>query len=584
MTTKEAKAKKSKEVLAKRTKKDVEVVQKTTLEKPAKKLKTEKIVKEKEEVFVHDEGAVDEAERESAVPAVPKKDRKTVRGEQRTLAAERRSKRSHAEVIEGLRKQWDIIRQKNIDVKDKVGPIATALNIIKDSIHELALKRDASKMIQTIITYADEPSREAIAKEIKGSVNLLAQNTYAIHVLNKLVKESAGCRDILMSGFRGHVDKLFKSKGGCAFLDELYRSLNATKRMSLLAEMYSRELALPGANSAVSLSEIIASNPARRDFVLAQVKQRVETLLQRSLLNYQCVQRIVNEYLSCETFSKSTEMTEKFIEHVQVMTDYQEGCEAIVRIVALSAAKERKAMVKAFKTMLQKLLTEGNKVQIILALLLYVDDTVLMGKALVQEISKDLESVVFSRFSSRAILLVLAGAFSQYITPPMAAFFEKVTPLSETTTKKDAAVKRSELQEYLMPALRVFVKENLQRMIEDTYARNIVTEFLALTNIEEARGLLATFATQHGGLLESFHHANIESFLRSIVKKNEQVAIMVYDIMQTEGFEDHLKGKSGFLFVVMTRYASLTERLRSEIEIIRNTDTDAAKLLLNKLQ
>lgn len=551
------------------------VTKKTKL--PKKAVKEEPVEEENFDVDVEN---VDENQKQTE-----KKDRKTVRLEQKQLAQERRAKRSHAELIDGLRHHWDTIRQKSVETKDKQEPIASAMLVIKGSIVDLSLKRDASRMIQTIINYAGESVREAIAQEIKDNLQPLVQNMYAIHVVNKLIKESPAARDILISSLKGKVDRFFKTKGGCAFLDELYRSVNATKRMSLFAELYSRAYALPNANGGISLSEMIATNPARREFILQQTKQRVEALLQRKLMNFQCAQRLLNDYLSNEVPAKLTEMSERFLEHIEVMTDYKEGCEAIVRIIAVASAKERKALVKTCKGMMGKLMTEGaNRLQIILALFSFVDDTVLVGKAIVQEICKDLETVFFSRISSKAILMLLSGAQGHLVTSPVAALLKEVDPLAAATSKKDAAVRRQELQEYLMPPLRAFIQENFDRMVNDDAARAILIEFLAVVPQEEACSLVTSYCQRMGSLSAAFAMDGGEAFIRAAVKRSESLSNIILTVILSEGLTAHLNGKSGFLLAIMTRYASLAETLKTQIETIRSVDTEVTKILLTKLQ
>lgn len=511
------------------------------------------------------------------------KDRKQQRAEQKRLAQERRAQKPFAEVIASLKPLWETIRQKGLSDSQKREPLEKAMSIMAGSIQELSVKSDTSRIIQSIVTYASAEERLQIAREIKDCLLALSQSQYGAHVIKKLARDSPECRDLFIESVRGSLHRFLRNKSSCAFLDELYQRASATRRMHLVCEVYAQEYAVFREVRENSLQQLLKNAPHKKDVILESLRGAVKLILQKKILKFNIVQRIVDDYLSVEVPSKVQEKTEPYLEHLEAMTNSAEGCNAIVRIIAASSAKDRKAIVKKLKSHVEKLAGDAGQAQILMALLSFVDDTILVGKAIVLELAKILPALCKSKIGQRVVLMLLAGRVNQYITPQSASLLAACDALAAATSKKDAQTRRKELLEHAMPALKEIVEGRCAEFVKDAHCLHILAEYMLNVSDEDAKALLERTIAECGGTVGLLAHPAADTFARTIVKKSEMLAKLVYDQM-AQSFAAHLATDSGFLLVVMLRYESISADLSTRTDVIEKTPSEAARSLLAKLK
>lgn len=57
--------------------------------------------------------------------------------------------------------------------------IKELMDIVRGKVQDVALKHDASRIIQTIVKYGGQKERDEVAAELKGKFKDLAQNKYS---------------------------------------------------------------------------------------------------------------------------------------------------------------------------------------------------------------------------------------------------------------------------------------------------------------------------------------------------------------------------------------------------------------------
>jgi pumilio homology domain family member 6 len=53
------------------------------------------------------------------------------------------------------------------------------MDIIQGKVKDIVFKHDASRIVQTVVKYGDEKTRNEVAVELKGSYKELARNKYS---------------------------------------------------------------------------------------------------------------------------------------------------------------------------------------------------------------------------------------------------------------------------------------------------------------------------------------------------------------------------------------------------------------------
>lgn len=531
---------------------------------------------------IKDEAVVEEDGLDEEQAPEAKKARKEVRQEQKALTKERRQHRPHADVVGQLRPLWETIRQKNVPLEAKQEPIAKALELMRGLAQELAVKGDASRIMQSIITYASTEQRVQLAGEFK-LLYKSACDEHAVHVLKKFVSDCASSRQVLVSNLKGHLERFIKSRTACSFLDQLYRRLNSTSKMMLIAEIFSREyVTLDVPRGVLSIKDLLKQNPAKREVVLENLRTIVPHLLNKQVLDFIIVQRLIDDYLQIEIPSKLVEKTESFLEHLEAMLESPIGCTALVRIIAASGAKERKVIVKTLKDHLHKLIFTSHMVPVLAAILCYVDDTVLVGKAILQGVSSFLPDMIHDKSASRLIFLLLAGRQDKYITPGLASLLKECDPLASTTSKKEPSVRHAELLEYFLSDLSVYFDEHLLSAARNISVVPILVEFFNVIPEKKANLLLDQIIDESDGVTKMLESPATDLFIRSIVKLSPSLADIVYEML-AQDFVETLKQPSGFLFAVMLRHPNIFSKIEAHVELIRQVNSEPAQTLLKKL-
>ena len=74
---------------------------------------------------------------------------------------------------------WSKARQKNVPKEERQKYIKELMDIVRGKVQDVALKHDASRIIQTIVKYGGQKERDEVAAELKGKFKDLAQNKYS---------------------------------------------------------------------------------------------------------------------------------------------------------------------------------------------------------------------------------------------------------------------------------------------------------------------------------------------------------------------------------------------------------------------
>jgi len=133
-------------------------------------------------------------------------------------------------------------------------------------------------------------------------------------------------------------------------------------------------------------------------------------------------------------------------------------------------------MLKTMKPFVVKICKEEYGHMVMLRMFDVVDDTVLMSKAILAEIIKEMEDIAKDKFGRRVILYLLAGRSPKYISPQSIELLAKGDIVRANTSKKDAAIRASELLGYISPALVSLIATKTRKLTSEPLACQVVLE------------------------------------------------------------------------------------------------------------
>ncbi len=129
------------------------------------------------------------------------------------------------------------------------------------------------------------------------------------------------------------------------------------------------------------------------------------------------------------------------------MLHTKDGAACTVLALARSGAKERKHIVKTFKSYVSKIAFEEFGHTCLLAVFDLVDDTVVVNKNIVSSLVECIEPVLDNAYGRKVLLYILAHRSTKYFTPELTTQLAKW----DGNAKKDAATRIAEIRAALLP-------------------------------------------------------------------------------------------------------------------------------------
>ena len=456
------------------------------------------------------------------------------RQEAKKVKLERQSHRPHNDLVQSAKKLWEKVRRRDLPAAERAGPLKELYALLTGKFKEIIVKHDASRMIQTCVKYGSPQQRLQIATELKGTYAEISKSRYGKHIVKRLLQYCPSVRKSIVAEFRGQVGKLIRHADASSVLEEIYSEYaNGRDRNALLLEFYGPEFVLfqkRGENEPIpSLSEILSQSPVeKKEKVLKCLREALDGLINKGSLQHTLIHRLMLEYVQNEETAKLQDWISTFENQLVEILHTFEGARVVSRCLAVATAKQRKNIIKSFKTFTTKIAKEEYGHQVLLVAFAVVDDTVLMRSVIISEIVKKLPEYLEDKNSSRLIYYLLATASDSVnsVLSSQAVQLIKDSIAAATaagTSKKDANLRSSELRADLIEPLSDLIISSseledstykMERMLSDQSKHALLLESaLALPLVTEK--LLKGPASS----LEAYESADFRSLLKKWARK-----------------------------------------------------------------
>ncbi|XP_073304198.1 pumilio homolog 24-like [Primulina huaijiensis] len=104
------------------------------------------------------------------------------------LAEARKKKRKkHYSLQQELAVLWEKMRRRNIAKEDRSMLVSEALKKMKGKISEIASSHVSSRVLQTCVKHCTQEERTSVFAELRPCLVSLATNTYAVHLVTKML-------------------------------------------------------------------------------------------------------------------------------------------------------------------------------------------------------------------------------------------------------------------------------------------------------------------------------------------------------------------------------------------------------------
>ncbi|KAF7146008.1 hypothetical protein RHSIM_Rhsim04G0228200 [Rhododendron simsii] len=333
---------------------------------------------------------------------VPKTKRE-LRLQAKELAEARKKKRKpHYTLEQELASLWEKMRQRNIAKQDRSKLVSEALRKMKGKIHEIASSHVSSRVLQICVKNCSQAERDAVYEELRPHFITLACNTYAVHLVKKML-DNASKKQLaeFISFLHGHVAALLRHMVGSVVIEHAYQLGNATQKQALLLELYSTELQL--FKDLVSMKEsklvdVISRLGLQKTSVLRHMSSVIQPILEKGIVDHSIIHKALIEYLSIADPSSAADVIQQLSGPLLVrMVHSKEGSRIAMLCIKHGSAKERKKIIKGMKGFVGKIANDQRGNMVLVCILSIVDDTKLVAKVVVRELQAILKELVLDK-------------------------------------------------------------------------------------------------------------------------------------------------------------------------------------------
>ncbi|KAG0262379.1 pumilio domain member 6 [Actinomortierella ambigua] len=416
---------------------------------------------------------------DQAGPQKPKMSSKESNAVKKQLRDQRRAQKPNAEMVMPAKKLWEKLRLKEQPKADRQAIMLEMMGLIQGKVQDIIFKHDMSRIIQTCLKWGNEEQRNIIAGELVGQYLTLSKSMYGRFIVVKILHYCPKYRETIIKEFYGKVRQLIKHKEASEIIEDAYATYaNAAQRTALVQEFYGPEFRVFKVDDKKTLSEILEHSPAKKESIMKHLLETLTGCMEKGTIGFSIVHRVLLEYFEHASAKEIQDMLDVMKEQAVEMLHTKEGAQVAMFCLMHATPKDRKAMLKTIKPYVLKICKEEYGHMVMLRLFDVVDDTVLVNKAIVSEIVKEMSDIAKDKFGRRVILYLLAGRSPKYLSPYSIELLAKGDAVRANTSKKDAAVRSSELLNYISPALVSLVATKARSLISEPLACQVVYETL----------------------------------------------------------------------------------------------------------
>ncbi|XP_055818365.1 pumilio homolog 24 [Solanum dulcamara] len=356
-------------------------------------------------------------------PHVPVDSKRERRLQAKELAEARKKKRKkHYTLEQELASLWEKMRTRNIAKEERSRLVSDALKKMKGKIPEIASSHVSSRVLQTCVKHCTQDERNAVFVEIRPHFITLATNTYAVHLVTKMLDNASKEQQAqFISALHGHVATLLRHMVGSLVVEHAYQLGNAAQKQTLLMELYSPELQLfkdlISAKEA-RLVDVISNLQLQKGSVIRHMSSVLQPILEKGILDHSIIHRALVEYLTIADQSSAAEIIQQLSSPDLVrMIHTKDGSKIGIFCVKHGSAKERKKIIKGMKDKVGKIARDKCGALVLVSILSIVDDTKLLSKVIIRELEGILKELLSDQNGRRSFLQLLHPNSSRHFSP-----------------------------------------------------------------------------------------------------------------------------------------------------------------------
>lgn len=348
---------------------------------------------------------------------------------------------------------WEKLRLHSCKPEDKGKLCAQIMTLIKGNIKTIVKSHDMARIVQWLVKLGSDNIREQIFSEISEDLIDMSKNKYSKHTIKSLLQHcSPSIKKKLIGKCCRNIYGLTCNKVSAPLVQEMFRLAGPSERQSMVNEFYG------GIASDINLETAPVDDEVTKALLNKSCKFLTTLVDKGHNLHLDLVHSVLYDYLLKCNESNKKEMINNLKSHFRSFMSSKDGIKIFSMILFEMSAKEKKGVVKEFKTDIKDIALGEHSSMALLLLIDSVDDTVLIKKAVVPGIIEHLESIASDEHGRKILIYLMVHRDSKYFHPKDIEWLSQFD--SSPNVKKDSEQKIHEIQEALIVPLSEKIKEN----------------------------------------------------------------------------------------------------------------------------
>lgn len=363
------------------------------------------------------------------------------------------TKKHKSETITELMTIYETLRRKKSSSNEKETLIDRVMKIVAAKGSEVLYKHDSVRVIEMCVKFGSSSQKDELFKLFEANLIQLVTSKYGKFLAEKFIEYgSKDQKKKIVEAFYGKVKKLIRHKDASSVVDEIYdKYANSSQRASLVEEFYGPEFRIFKLASGRTLEDILQNEPAKKESVMKYMKESFDILCQKDVVVHSIIHKALFDFFKYASPQQKTDVIEVLKEKVVNILHTKDGAKVAMNCLWYGTAKDRKLVIKSFKTFVTKICKEEYGHLVLLALFDVVDDTVLAKKALFTEITENLKDLMVNQYGRKVILYLLKPRSPSYFNPDTLKMLQQGD--KNKHSKKDSSVRYEELRNAILPDL-----------------------------------------------------------------------------------------------------------------------------------
>ncbi|KAK0450376.1 armadillo-type protein [Desarmillaria tabescens] len=435
---------------------------------------------------------------------------------QKILQEQRKTAKPHSSLLTEAKRVWSLARQKNIPASERQKHIHDLMDVIRGKVKDIVLKHDASRIVQTVVKHGKQKERDEVAVELKGKYRDLAQNKYSKFLVTKLIRHCPAHRTSILLEFQSHTLRLLLHREASSVLADAFELYaNAYERTLLLRDLYGKEATLFSVTSGSiedkerakkGLSGVLQDgDKERRKRVLNATKTGLMSIFNnpdKGAVTHAIVHRALWEYIVAVNESEGEEREKQFREMFECCQEVlaelvhtKDGSRVVREFLARGTAKDRKQILKVLKPHILKMCTNEEAQLVLFTAIDVIDDTKLVLKTLVPEITQAADTLYPSPQGRRVLLYLMVPRTRRHFTPAQITSITETDEIRSRTSKKDADIRQNEIRVGASEPLLAWISENSEKISREPGGSLVIPEILLYAVGDKSKAVDALLKT-----------------------------------------------------------------------------------------